>query len=239
MPIVLGDGRVFGAFCAVDQEPMNLTAEQIAAMTSLATLLSYAIDVERLATHDRLTGLYNRSLFDDHLMVELARARRNGTMLAVIVVDLDQFNPVKDASGQEIGNELLAKVGLRLRSTIRRGDTAARIGDDEFALIVPDIRRLDNATRVAQALLESLQDPIRLSGNVFTMTASIGVAVCPRHGQHAEALMECAEMAMHAAKAAGGNTFRLGLEGDDAGSANTSQDRPLLRVLSNPLDQEQ
>lgn len=207
-------------------------------MTSLATLLSCAIDVERLATHDRLTGLYNWPLFDDHLMVELARARRNGLMLALIYLDLDQFNPVKDTSSQEIVDELRANVGLRLRSTIRSGDTAARIGEDQFALILPDIHSLDSATRVAQALLESLQDPIRFTDNVFTMTASIGVAVYPRHGQSPEALMACAEMAMYAAKAEGGNRFCLGSDGNNVDSSDPSQDRPLLRVLLNPSDLE-
>ena len=239
VPIVLGDGRVFGAFCAVDSEPMDLTSEQIAAMTSLATLLSYAIDVERLATHDRLTGLYNRSLFDDHLMVELARARRNGTMLAVIYVNLDQFKQINETSGQDLGRELLAGVGLRLRSTIRGCDTAARIGGDEFALILPDIRKVDNAARVAQALLESLQDPIRVSDNVFTMTASVGVAVYPLHGQNAKTLMECADVAMHAARAAGGSAFRFSLGGDNAGLSHTFGERPLLRVLPDPSDQDQ
>jgi len=239
VPIVLGDGSVFGAFCAVDSQPMDLTPEQIAALTSLATLLSYAIDVERLATHDPVTGTYNRSLFDDHLLVELARARRNGTMLAVVYIDLDQFDPAKDTIAPEIRNELLAQVGLRLRSTIRRGDTAARTGEDEFALVAPDIRMPNSAARVAQALLESLQDPIRVSNNVFTMTASIGVAVYPRHGQTPEALLECAEMAMRTAKTAGGNAFCVGSDVETAGSLETSQDQPLLRVLPNPLDQVQ
>lgn len=172
-------------------------------------------------------------------MVELARAQRNGTMLAVLVIDLDQFKQINETSGQKLGNELLAKVGLRLRSTIRGCDTAARIGGDEFALILPDIRKVDNAARVAQALLESLQDPIRVSDNVFTMTAGVGVAVYPLHGQNAKTLMECADVAMHAARAAGGSAFRFSLGGDNTGLSHTFGERPLLRVLSNPSDQEQ
>ncbi len=236
VPILLEDGRLFGTFCAVDREPLDLGQEQIAAMTSLATLVSYAIDIERMATHDRLTGLYNRTLFDDHLMVELARARRNGTMLAVVFIDLDRFKPVNDTIGHDLGDQLLASVGSRLRSTLRQCDTAARIGGNEFALILPDIRELSQAARVAQTLLDSLQDPIRLEGDVCTVTASIGVAVYPVHGHDAKTLMVCADVAMYASKSAGGNTFRFISDGDDTDLRHAHRDRPLLRVLTNPGD---
>lgn len=237
-PIVLGDGRPFGAFCAVDSEPLDLTPEQAAAMKSLAALMANAIDAERLATRDWLTGLYTRPLFDDHLVVELARAERNGTMLAVLVIELDQLKQINETSGQELCNELIAKVGLRLRSTIRGCDTAARIGEGEFALILPDIRKVENVPRVAQALLESLQDPIRVSDTVFTLTASVGVAVYPLHGQNPETLMERAGVALRAARATGSSAFRDSPGGESSGVSHIYGERPLLRVLSNLSDPE-
>lgn len=230
-PIVLGDGRVFGTFCAVDSEPMNLDGEQIAAMASLATLVSYAIDVERLATHDLLTGLYNKSLFDDHLLVELARARRNNTMLAVLSIDLDDFEPVNDLHRRELGDQVLASVGTRLRSTIRLGDTAARLGGDEFALILPDIRKIDDAKRVATAVLESLEDPIVAGGEVFTISACVGVAVYPMNGPDGAALMQSADAAMLEAKAAGVGMLRLSPYEASGVTADSGHVRPRLRVL--------
>lgn len=201
-------------------------------MSSLAMLIACAIDLGRLTTHDVVTGLHNRALFEDRLKLEVARAHRNGSLLALVCIDLDGFGSVNTASGWHWGDELLARVALRLRSTVRRGDTAARIGSDEFALILPDIREVGDAARVSQALLESLQDPIRIQGKTFAITASIGVAVYPIHGQDPKTLLECADEAMQAAQAEGGDTFRFSPP-DERNRQWQAVGRPHLRVLVN------
>lgn len=203
-PIVLSDGRIFGAFCAVDSVPMELDPDEQSAMQALATLVAFAIELELLVTHDALTGLHNRTLFDDRLKLELARADRRGTYLAVVLLDLDRFTPINETASHAVGDDVLARVGLRLRSTVRRGDTAARIGGDVFGLILPDIRGLDDAARVAETLLESLMDPIRAGGKVFAVTASIGVAVYPLHGADVKELLSSVDAAVRDAKHAGG-----------------------------------
>lgn len=228
---MLGDGSVFGTFCAVDTKPLNLTTAQVHAMEHLATLVSYAVDIERVATHDQLTGLYNTSLFEDHLTLEMAHASRNGSLLAVLYMDLDQFKPVNDQFGHDVGNHVLASVGARLNSTIRRGDTAARIGGDEFALLLPDIRNVKAAARVAETVLESIQDPIIVADHDIHITACIGVAVYPVDAKNSAALVRCADAAMYAAKAGGGGTFRLHSELNPVDTPASKRRQPALRLV--------
>lgn len=209
VPIILDDGRMFGTFCAVDSEPLEIDPEHVTSMISLAKLLAYAVDVERLAIHDRLTGLHSQALFDDHLQVELARTRRNRTMLAVLLIHVDGFRPENDAPADTGRDTILASVAERLRSSVREGDTLARIGDAEFGLVLPDIHDVDAAARASETLLDSLHDAYMIDGTVFMVSASIGVALSPLHGQDPEWLIVCADAALHAANADGAGGFRI------------------------------
>jgi diguanylate cyclase (GGDEF)-like protein/PAS domain S-box-containing protein len=156
-----------------------------------------------IATHDALTGLPNRRLFNDRLTLELAHAHRNQQKLAVISLDLDHFKDVNDALGYSVGDKLLQVVADRLKSLLRRSDTVARVGDDEFMLILPAIAREYHVDKVAHKILEAIRKPFVLDGHELNITASIGIALYPEDGEDADTLMRRADIAMYHAKGQG------------------------------------
>jgi diguanylate cyclase (GGDEF)-like protein/PAS domain S-box-containing protein len=162
-------------------------------------------ELQRLAHFDTLTGLPNRKLFMDRLSQGLARARRDGTPLAVLFCDLDRFKRVNDTLGHAHGDALLREVASRLQQRVRRGDTVARFGGDEYTVVLAQLSRAGDAALVARKLLGELEAPIDLDGIGVQMTASIGIAVWPRDGDDEETLVRCADMAMYRAKALGTN----------------------------------
>jgi diguanylate cyclase (GGDEF)-like protein len=161
--------------------------------------------LSRLVQRDELTGLANSTLFSDRLEQGLAAARRHRTMLTVMIVDLDGFKAVSDQVGHLAGDALLCTVSERLRGRVRATDTVARLGSDEFAVLVEDLSRPDYATLVARKLLEAMAPPIRLDSREVAVTASIGAAIYPRDGTDRTALLRHADAAMYRAKAEGGN----------------------------------
>ena len=161
-----------------------------------------------IATHDALTGLPNRRLFNDRLTLELAHAQRNQQKLAVMLLDLDHFKDVNDTLGYSVGDRLLQVVGHRLRSLLRRSDTVARMGEDAFMLILPGIVREENATRVAAKILEAFREPLMFDGYELDITTSIGVAVYPNDGGDVDALMKNADIAMYRAKEKGRDNYQ-------------------------------
>ncbi|HSK95952.1 MAG TPA: EAL domain-containing protein, partial [Euzebyales bacterium] len=162
-------------------------------------------ELQRLAHFDTLTGLPNRKLFMDRLSQALARARRDGTPLAVLFCDLDGFKRINDTLGHGHGDDLLREVAMRLQQRIRDGDTVARFGGDEYTIILSQLTRAGDAALVARKLLGELSSPIHVGGMSMQVTASIGIAIWPRDGDDQEALVRCADMAMYRAKALGPN----------------------------------
>jgi diguanylate cyclase (GGDEF)-like protein/PAS domain S-box-containing protein len=163
-----------------------------------------------LAQHDPLTGLPNRLLFQDRLRQAMARSRRDRTLLAVALVDLDRFKAVNDAFGHRIGDGVLKQVGARLRAALRESDTVARIGGDEFALILPDLPDADAANLIAEKVSAELDRPFGLDIRAWQPGASLGLALFPSDGESAEHLVQNADLAMYRAKAAGGGWQRFG-----------------------------
>jgi diguanylate cyclase (GGDEF)-like protein len=129
--------------------------------------------------------------------------RGTGTPLALLLMDLDHFKEINDTLGHHCGDELLRQVGARLSVAVRASDTVARLGGDEFAILLPGAD-LAGAQRVAAALLQALDAPVNLDGQVFGVSASIGIALSPAHGEDADVLLRCADVAMYVAKRAGG-----------------------------------
>jgi diguanylate cyclase (GGDEF)-like protein len=158
-----------------------------------------------LAYHDALTGLPNRSLFHDRLSVAITHARREGSHLAVLFLDLDGFKAVNDALGHACGDRLLVEVAERLRGSVRAGDTVARFGGDEFVVLLSSVAGEDDAERVAAKLLEAVRGPFRIDGHVLAATASIGVSVYPGDGTSPEELVVSADVAMYRHKHAQGS----------------------------------
>jgi diguanylate cyclase (GGDEF)-like protein/PAS domain S-box-containing protein len=152
------------------------------------------------ATHDPLTGLTNRLVFYDRIAVELARARRNQTNLALIYIDLDRFKIINDTRGHSCGDQLLKAVAERLENLLRETDTLARMGGDEFMYILPEVDSSEDVGRIAEKVLDAIRKPFLLDGQLQSITASIGTAIYPNDGKDAETLMKNADLAMYIAK---------------------------------------
>ena len=165
--------------------------------------------IEYQAYHDALTALPNRLLFRDRLTVALAHAKRQKAPLAVMFLDLDRFKYVNDTLGHSLGDELLRAVAARLRSVLREGDTIARMGGDEFTVLLADLKSPDDAATIAQKLLETIAHPLSVEGHELYVTTSIGIALFPNDGDSAEALLKNADSAMYRAKDAGRNSYQL------------------------------
>ncbi len=157
------------------------------------------------AYHDMLTDLPNRSLFRDRLNLALIQARRNKTELAVMFVDLDRFKYVNDTMGHMKGDELLKMVAARLRERLREGDTLARMGGDEFTLLLPDLHGKADADRIAAQIVHSLSQPFMLGSSQAHVSASVGVAVFPDDGITVDDLICHADIAMYKVKGLGKN----------------------------------
>ncbi|HEX8105253.1 MAG TPA: bifunctional diguanylate cyclase/phosphodiesterase, partial [Solirubrobacteraceae bacterium] len=157
---------------------------------------------EHHALHDRLTDLPNRVLFRDRAERAIAAARRGGRTVAVLIMDLDSFKEVNDTLGHHHGDLLLREIGPRLAARLRASDTVARMGGDEFAILLPDVRGADEACEVARAVLEQLGRPLTIGGVTLDVRASIGVACFPDHGDDVDVLLQRADVAMYNAKSA-------------------------------------
>jgi diguanylate cyclase (GGDEF)-like protein/PAS domain S-box-containing protein len=168
-----------------------------------------------MATHDALTGLPNRTLLSDRFMIALALSRRTRNRLAVLMLDLDRFKAVNDSMGHDVGDKLLKAVGKRLEVTMRKSDTVARIGGDEFVLLLPQIHRAEEAAKFAQRVLDVFREPFVFDGNRLNITTSIGIAVYPEGGKDIESLLKSADTAMYWAKEQGRDIYRC-YDGNEA-----------------------
>jgi diguanylate cyclase (GGDEF)-like protein/PAS domain S-box-containing protein len=157
------------------------------------------------AYHDILTDLPNRVLFKDRLGQAMLQARRKGKELAVMFIDLDRFKLVNDTLGHAHGDVLLQQVALRLKECLRKGDTLARQGGDEFTIVLPELRARMDAQVVADTFIERLHQPFDLGGNQVHISASIGIAIYPEHGESTDELLRNADIAMYSVKDLGKN----------------------------------
>jgi diguanylate cyclase (GGDEF)-like protein/PAS domain S-box-containing protein len=216
VPILSASGATLGAFagaCSVQRKPLP---EELGLISKSGQLAAIAIEQRQLADklayqaqHDALTGLPNRALFEDRLHRALAQARRQGWMAAVLFVDLDRFKQINDTLGHSVGDLLLQQVAHRLEGCIRRSDTLARMGGDEFTVLLTELHDQQFVLAVAQKLLDALHLPFQVDTFELFVTASIGVSVYPRDGKDAATLQRNADSAMYCAKNRGKNNFQL------------------------------
>jgi diguanylate cyclase (GGDEF)-like protein/PAS domain S-box-containing protein len=205
----LGNGG--GAYAAVSGEPVFAADGRFAGYRGIGrdiTEQKLAEDnIRRLARYDALTGLANRASLFEHVEHAIARSRRHGRSFALLFIDLDRFKDVNDAFGHATGDDVLRTMARRLQLAIRAGDTAARIGGDEFVVVAEDLERTDLVAEFASRILETLGDPVVLRGQECRVGASIGIAHYPTDGDDAPTLLKRADMAMYRAKEVGRNGY--------------------------------
>ena len=162
-----------------------------------------------LATHDTLTGLPNRTLFNDRLKRAVERCLLDSSTMALLFLDLDHFKVANDSLGHSVGDALLRAVAQRLLECIRPGDTVARLGGDEFAMLMPNLDDAAPAALMAQRVIDAIGVPFDLSGQRVQVGVSVGVTLCPGDDSNADQLLRKADLAMYHAKSEGRNTFRF------------------------------
>jgi diguanylate cyclase (GGDEF)-like protein len=185
-------------------------AHYLAQTARLANSLQVANEQLRtVALYDALTGLPNRSLLEDRVAQAMNRANRAHRSIAVMFVDLDRFKPVNDRFGHRVGDELLKTVAKRLTDCVRKGDTVARTGGDEFIIVLGEISSVNDVAVVSKKVLDELSRPVLVSRHELHISCSIGISLYPNDGTDMNTLIMNADMAMYHAKNSGRNSFRF------------------------------
>ncbi|MGO8975892.1 MAG: EAL domain-containing protein [Steroidobacteraceae bacterium] len=221
-PLLKGRDAV-GVLLFLSSEKDAFVGELVDLLARLAENISFALEnfdrdaekrqadeqIQYLATHDALTGLPNRAMFDELLDFSIKSARRNGKQCAVLFIDLDRFKNINDTLGHAAGDAFLVEVGKRLRSSVRESDVVVRLGGDEFIIILNEISDRTHAALIARKVLSAVSPGLILAGHESQTTASIGIAIFPSDGTNVETLTKNADMAMYLAKEHGKNDFRF------------------------------
>ncbi len=210
---VVADEEMIGLVLTLSQKtdrPFEDPEREMDAVASVADQAAIAISRLRLlegamhaATHDHLTGLADRSLFEDRVERSLADNRRTGLASVVCFLDLDEFKAINDTHGHAVGDAMLVEVATRLRASIRESDTVARLAGDEFAILLRDVRDVEVATRVAITVGDALREPFEVGDVTVAVGVSIGIAIAPEDGETSVELVRQADSAMYEAKQRG------------------------------------
>ncbi len=238
-----GRDHPWGVITAHTCSPREFTGEEVGFLTTLANVLAAAVERTReeesnrhAALHDPLTGLPNRVLALDRLNYGLHRRRRDGTDLAVLVVDLDRFKLINDSLGHDAGDDLLLELAPRLCDAVRAEDTVARLGGDEFAVICPGLSGVRDVITIAEKLAAAAARPFVLTSGERFVTASIGIAVAMRASETPESLLRDADVAMYRAKSLGPGRYELF---DDAMRAQAMERLRIETELRKALDRHE
>ncbi len=222
-PLIIRD-KVIGAICFYSlSQRGGFTEMYVDFAQKLSTAVSAALENARLydsvrkmdeeirhmAYHDALTGLPNRRLFNSLLTHEVAQSRRHDKKMAIFFLDLDRFKDINDTLGHDAGDELLKEVAERLKATVRACDTIARIGGDEFNIILADIDHVEVIADIAQKIVECFRKTFTIDGHEFHMSTSIGISIYPDDSEEISALLRYADIAMYHAKKVARNTYQF------------------------------
>jgi two-component system CheB/CheR fusion protein len=183
--------------------------QYIGVLTDISMLKESQQKINFLANHDTLTGLPNRSLFTDRLEHALEKAKRHNSNLAILFVDLDRFKVINDGLGHHVGDQVLVSISERFQQVLRNEDTIARIGGDEFIVILDDLRSPIDASKVAKTLIEEAERVVDVYEHSVNVGCSIGISIYPNDGHSTNELLRLADIAMYDAKAAGRSTYRF------------------------------
>ena len=203
--VVLQSSAEQGAYDEQDRELLQFVSTQIAAAIERKQMIER---LQQMAQFDALTRLPNRMVLMDRLQIALERARRDGTLVSLLFVDLDDFKRVNDSLGHAMGDLLLQRVAGRLQGSVRASDTVARLGGDEFVVLLESGHHKDHSHTVAQKILAAFAHPFDLESNVLHMRPSIGTALYPDDGVDASTLLDQADRSMYLCKQAGGGGVR-------------------------------
>lgn len=209
--VIRSDGTqiAWSDFGKVVREVQGNPTRWIGVVTDVTESRQDKEQVKYLAVHDVLTGLPNRTLFNDRLAVALAQARRGDQKLAVLFLNLDRFNAINESFGYPVGDQFLCRVAERVRAGIRAGDTVARFGGDDFAILIQRMQSEEDAAKVAQKILEETRLPFSVDQRGLFITMSIGVSTYPTDGSDVNTLIRNADAALHRAKEHGRDNFQL------------------------------
>jgi diguanylate cyclase (GGDEF)-like protein/PAS domain S-box-containing protein len=234
MGLARADGYV--RWLLVDAVPIKddrgTVTQVVSSFTDVTDRKKAELELEKQTFHDQLTGLANRSLLVDRLEQGIRTARRLGTPLALLVMDLDRFKDVNDGFGHAAGDLLLRDAARRITLDLRDTDTIARLGGDEFAVVLPGAAR-EGAGHVAQKVVAALQRPFEIEGSNHEIGVSIGISLYPHHGQDAETLLRRAEIAMYVAKRAPGGAAVYAERDDHEGAEQLALMAQLRQTLEN------
>ena len=181
----------------------------IGVFTDLSQIKAQQERLEHLVHYDALTQLPNRTLLADRMKLALAHARRTGGLLAVCYLDMDYFKPINETYGHEVGNAVLGEISERLKRILRDGDTAARMGGDEFVLLLSGLADANECSRILERILETIAQPIMIGKETHALSASIGATLFPQDNADADRLLRHADQALYSAKEAGRARFRI------------------------------
>ena len=198
--------------CELTGRPLNLNHPEKGSIWMINDLNELKLAEEKalfLSHHDALTRLPNHQLLKDRLQQAIAFADKSRSVMALLVIDIDRFKTFNDSLGYGIGNELLISIARRLSEFVRETDTVSRQGGEEFLLFLPDLDSATSCVRFIDKLMRELAQPITLSGQEISLSASVGIALYPQDGADFETLLKKADMAMYRAKSGGRNTYRF------------------------------
>ena len=201
VPLEGVNGEVIGVLGTYEDVTQQRKNEQM--------LISQQENLHYQAYHDALTGLPNRLMLEDRLEHAIQQTKRHRQKFALIFLDLDQFKQINDSMGHDVGDQVLQEVGKKLHTCIRDSDTLARIGGDEFTIIMNEVEQLNDISIFAKKLIDISKEPVFIKEQVFYLSSSLGISVYPKDGQTPEALLKCADAAMYRAKEQGRDNFQF------------------------------
>jgi len=201
------DNTIIPMEISITKNDGNQNHMYILIMRDISEFKQTVDDLKYLAYYDQLTKIPNRTLFMDRSATAIRQSRRDNEHLAIVYIDLDEFKIINDRLGHEYGDIFLKELSLRFQKCIRESDTVSRVGGDEFTILMPKISHINDASSLAERILESNKKPVKLNTDDIYPKTSVGISIFPEDGDNIEILLKCADIAMYRAKERGKNQY--------------------------------